>query len=161
MANESKKDFNRMLNEPMEPKIVALDGAAAQKWGGETMVVAPKKDYDELIKEVPCGKLVTTQELRRSIAKKYGTDIACPLTAGIFTNIAAWASYQRTEDITPFWRVVKAKGELNSKFPEYPALQRQKLEAEGFEIIEKRGKYFVKDYERNIIDLAGSDARNR
>ena len=153
MANEDKKDFNRMLNEPMEPKIVTLDEAGAAKWGGTTMVVATKKDYDELIRRVPEGKLVTTNEMRECVAKKYGTEIACPLTAGIFTNIAAWASYQRTTDITPFWRVVKAKGELNSKFPEYPALQKERLEAEGFEVVEKRGKFYVKDYEKHIAQL--------
>lgn len=153
MAKEDKKDFNRMLNEPMEPKIVTLDEAGAAKWGGTTMVVATKKDYDELIRHVPQGKLVTTKEMLECVAKKYGTEIACPLTAGIFTNIAAWASYQRTTDITPFWRVVKAKGELNSKFPEYPALQKERLEAEGFEVIEKRGKFYVKDYEKYIAQL--------
>jgi len=47
--------------------------------------------------------------------------------------------------------VVKAKGELNSKFPEYPDLQKRLLEEEGFEVIEKRGKYFVKDFEKAII----------
>jgi len=151
MANESKKDFNAMLNAPMEPKIVELDDAGAAKWGGRTMVVAPKLDYDELIRQIPAGKLVTTMELRARIAKKYGTEITCPLTAGIFTNIVAWASYQRTTDKTPFWRVVKAKGELNSKFPEYPDLQKRLLEEEGFEVIEKRGKYFVKDFEKAII----------
>lgn len=63
------------------------------------------------------------------------------------------ASYQRSTDITPYWRVVKAKGELNNKFPEYPTLQKQQLEAEGFEIIEKRGKYYVKDLEKSIVGI--------
>ena len=58
--------------------------------------------------------------------------------------------HNNLKDFTPFWRVVKAKGELNGKFPEYPALQKQKLEAEGFTIIEKRGKFYVQDYEHNI-----------
>lgn len=153
MANENKKDFNKMLNAPMEAKIVILEGEQAKKWGGRTMVVAPKIDYDELIKKIPAGKLLSSREVRECIARKHGTEIACPLTAGIFTNIVAWASYQRTENITPFWRVVKAKGELNNKFPEYPELQKQKLEAEGFEITEKGGKYFVKEYENSIAEL--------
>jgi len=151
MANESKKDFNKMLNAPMEPKFVELDDAGAAKWGGKTMVVATKRDYDELIRRIPKGKLATTNELRESLAKKYGTAITCPLTAGIFTNIVAWASYQRESDKTPFWRVLKAKGELNNKFPEYPDLQKRLLEGEGFEIIEKRGKFYVKDFENYIF----------
>jgi len=153
MANESKKDFNKMLNEPMEPKIVNLEGDQAARWGGRTMVVAPKKDYDELIRRIPKGKVLTSNEIRTSIAKKYGTEITCPLTAGIFTNIVAWASYQRETDKTPFWRAIKAKGELNNKFPEYPRLQKQLLEEEGLEITEKRGKFFVKDYEDYIGQL--------
>lgn len=153
MANEDKKDFNKMLNAPMEPKVVELDDAGAAKWGGKTMVVPLKTDYDDLIKQVPEGQLVTTAELRQVVAKKYGTDIACPLTAGIFTNIAAWASYQRKDNPTPFWRVVKAKGQLNEKFPEYPVLQKRMLEAEGFEVEERRGKFYVKDYERFIAYL--------
>jgi len=27
----------------------------------------------------------------------------CPMTAGIFISIAAWASEQRSEDKTPYW----------------------------------------------------------
>lgn len=153
MANENKKDFNKMLNEPMEPKIVTLGAEQAKKWGGSTMVVAPKKDYDELIRQIPEGKLATTKVIREHIAKKFGTEITCPLTAGIFTNIVAWASYQRTEDFTPFWRVLKTKGELNEKFPEYPTLQKHKLEAEGFQIVEKRGKYYVNDFEDFIVNI--------
>ncbi|HJJ48214.1 MAG TPA: MGMT family protein [Methanocorpusculum sp.] len=151
MANEKKKDFNKMLNEPMEVKIVTLEGEQAARWGGSTMVIAPKKEYDAIIKTIPKGKLVTTAELRSCLAKRYHTDITCPLTAGIFTNICAWASYQRSEDITPFWRVLKAKGELNLKFPEYPTLQTKLLEEEGFEIVQKRNRYFVKDFEDSII----------
>jgi len=151
--NENKKDFNKMLNEPMQPKIVALEGESAKKWGGNTMVVAPKKDYDELIKLIPQGKLATTKELRECLARKYKTDITCPLTAGIFTNIVAWASFQRETDGTPFWRVVKTNGELNSKFPEHPNLQKSLLEQEGFEIVEKRNKFFVKDFEQFIFNF--------
>jgi len=153
VANENKKDFNKMLNAPMETKIVELDDAGMLKWGGRTMVVAPKLDYDALIKKVPEGKLVTTKELRENLAKKYSVDITCPLTAGIFVNICAWASVQRDSDPTPFWRVVKAKGELNDKFPDYPNLQKAMLEKEGFEIIQVRNKFFVKNFEDSIIKL--------
>jgi len=153
MANEDKKDFNKMLNDNMEPKMVTLEGEAILKWGGEKMVVATKLDYDELIRKVPKGKLVTTKELRESLAKKYNVDVTCPLTAGIFTNIVAWASYQRENDKTPFWRVVKKNGELNEKFPCYPNLQKSLLEEEGFEIIEKKNKFFVKDYDKSIYEF--------
>jgi len=148
--NEYKKDFNKMLNDNMQPKIVTLEGDSAKKWGGSSMVVAPKKDYDNLIKTIPQGKITTSKELREKLAKNYKTEITCPLTAGIFTNIVAWASYQKKENKTPFWRVIKTNGELNSKFPEYPSLQKHLLEKEGFEIVEKKNKFFVKDFEKFI-----------
>jgi len=44
-------------------------------------------------------------------------DFTCPLTAGIFISIVAWASYQRAENETPCWRTLKTNGELNPKYP--------------------------------------------
>ena len=63
--------------------------------------------------------------------------------------IAAWASYQRSEDETPYWRTLKANGELNAKYPGGIEAQKERLEAEGHTIIQKGRtniKYFVKDY---------------
>ena len=70
MANESKKDFNKQMNHAKDmPKIVELDEKAAEKWGGKTMVIAPPLDYDALMKKVPEGKLITTDILRKTLAK--------------------------------------------------------------------------------------------
>ncbi len=69
------------------------------------------------------------------------------MTAGIFVNIVAWASYQRTVDITPYWWVLKSDGELNVKYPEAIELQKRLLEEEGHTIIKKGTKnikYYVK-----------------
>lgn len=43
------------------------------------MVIASPINYNELMKKVPKGKLITTDILRKSIARKYKTDITCPL----------------------------------------------------------------------------------
>ena len=51
-------------------------------------------------------------------------------------SIAAWASYQRTEDKTPYWRTLKANGELNEKYPEGIEKQKELLEKEGHTIIQ-------------------------
>lgn len=157
MANEDKKDFNAKMNDSKNlPKIVKLDSEAVKKWGGKTMVVAPPIDYNEYMKKVPKGKLITTDILRKTMAKKYKTDITCPLTCGIFVNICAWASFQRTKDITPYWRTLKSNGELNSKYPQGVELQKKLLEEEGHTIIKKGTKnikYFVKDFEKSLIEL--------
>lgn len=157
MANENKKDFNKKMHDNKNlPKIVELDEEASKKWGGKTMVVAPSLDYDKLMKKVPTGKLITTDTLRKAISKKYNVEITCPLTAGIFINICAWASYQRDDNITPYWRTLKSNGELNAKYPEAISLQKSLLEKEGHKIITsgtKNIKYYVENYEESLIEL--------
>lgn len=157
MSNESKKDFNAKMNNSKDmPKVVELNEEATKKWGGKTMVIAPPIDYDDFMKKVPKGKLITTDTLRKAIAKKYNTDLTCPLTCGIFINIVAWASYQRNENITPYWRTLKSDGELNVKYPESLELQKRLLQEEGHTIISKGTKnikYYIKDFKDNLIEL--------
>lgn len=80
------------------------------------MHFAPPIAYDEVMKQVPCGKLITVGAIREYFARKSGADFTEPITAGIFVSIAAWASEQRTVDETPYWRTLKANGELNLKY---------------------------------------------
>ena len=89
-------------------------------------------------------------------AKLNDADFTEPITAGIFVSIAAWASFQRTENETPFWRTLKANGELNAKYPGGVEAQKEKLEAEGHTIIQKGRtniRYYVKDYEEALFEL--------
>ena len=158
MANEDKKDFNAMLHKASDmPKIqIVTDEASIKKYGGERMYFAPPVSYDMIMKKIPYGKVVTVGMIRHYQAKENGADFTDPITAGIFVSIAAWASYQRTEDETPYWRTLKANGELNPKYPGGVEAQRTKLEAEGHTII-RRGRtnirYYVKDYEETAFVL--------
>lgn len=159
MANEDKKDFNAMLHDNKDmPKFQTItDQKSIEKYGGDRMYFAPPIDYDRVMKQVPCGKVITVGEIREYFARISGADFTEPITAGIFVSIAAWASYQRTEDETPYWRTLKANGELNPKYPGGVEAQRTKLEAEGHTIIQKGGKnikYYVKDYEDSIFELS-------
>lgn len=158
MANEDKKDFNAMLHKATDmPKIqIVTDEATIKKYGGEKMYFAPPLTYDEIMKKVPYGQVITVGMIRDYLAKENGADFTDPITAGIFVSIAAWASYQRAEDETPYWRTLKAGGELNSKYPGGTEAQREKLEAEGHAIIRKGRtniKYYVKDYEQAAFIL--------
>ena len=158
MANESKKDFNAMLKDSKDmPKYVKItDEPSIKKYGGDNMYFAPPMAYDEVMKKVPYGKIITVGEIRDYFAKKNNADFTDPITAGIFTSIVAWASYQRDEDITPYWRTLKSDGELNVKYPEGKELQKRLLEEEGHTIISKGTKnikYYVKDFENSLIEL--------
>lgn len=74
-------------------------------------------DYDKVMKRIPYGNVITIGKIRDYFAKLKGADFTEPITAGIFVSIAAWASYQRSENETPYWRTLKANGELNPKYP--------------------------------------------
>ncbi len=159
MANEEKKDFNAMLHRETDmPKIqIVTDEATIKKYGGERMYFAPPVTYDEIMKKVPFGKVITVGAVRDYLAKKNNADFTDPITAGIFVSIAAWASHQRHEDKTPYWRTLKANGELNAKYPGGIEAQKEKLEAEGHTVIargRKNIRYYVEDYEKVLFDLS-------
>jgi hypothetical protein len=120
------------------------------------MFFAPPAAYDQVMKTVPYGKLIAVGQIREAFAKQNGADFTDPITAGIFVSIAAWASEQRSADKTPYWRTLKADGELNPKYPGGVEAQKEKLEAEGHTIV-SRGRtnirYFVKDYEKALFEL--------
>lgn len=158
MANEEKKDFNAMLHKDTDmPKIqIISDEVSIKKYGGERMYFAPPITYDEIMKTIPHGKVITVGAIRDYLAQKNNADFTDPITAGIFVSIAAWASFQRTEDETPYWRTLKANGELNAKYPGGVEAQKEKLEAEGHTIVEKGRKnikFYVKDYEKVLFEL--------
>ena len=158
MANEDKKDFNSMLHKDAGmPKIQILtDEASTQKYGGSRMYFAPPLAYDRIMKTIPYGKVITVGEMRDHLARVNGADFTDPITAGIFVSIAAWASFQRTGNETPYWRTLKAGGELNPKYPGGIEAQKEKLEAEGHTIIQKGRKnirFYVKDYEKVMVHL--------
>lgn len=158
MANEDQKDFNAMLHDSKDmPKYQTItDRRSIQKYGGDKMYFAPPIEYDKIMKRIPYGRLTTVGEIRNYFAKLNGADFAEPITAGIFVSIAAWASFQRTEDETPWWRTLKAGGELNVKYPGGVEIQKGRLEAEGHTIIQKGRsniRFYVKDYEKYLFDL--------
>lgn len=158
MANEEKKDFNGMLHRKTDmPKVqIVTDEKTIKKYGGEKMFFAPPLMYDKIMKKVPCGKLLTAGTIREYLARENQADFTDPMTAGIFISIVAWASHQRTEDETPYWRTIKSDGELNPKYPGGIEAQKERLEAEGHVIIQKGRKnlkYYVKDYEKALFEL--------
>lgn len=155
-----KKSYNEKLNNAKDlPRVqfIGFDDKMAKRFGCGNMLIAAPLEYDEVMKRVPEGKLITSDEIRAYLSQKHNADFTCQLTAGIFINIAAHASQEREDsgsnDITPYWRTLKKGGELNEKYP--GGIDRHKflLEAEGHEISKKGKRYFVKDYERALYQL--------
>ena len=120
------------------------------------MYFAPPLAYDQVMRRIPWGRLTTVGKIREYFARENGADFTDPITAGIFVSIAAWASFQRGTEETPYWRTLKAGGELNPKYPGGVEAQRARLEAEGHVVLQKGRKnitYYVKDYEAALFPL--------
>ncbi len=151
----AQKTFSDHLNDSRDmPKISEItDPKEISRYGGTKLLIAPPLAYDEIMKKVPKGKVITSDYIRSYLAKRHGADNTCPLTAGIFINIAAKASVERGADETPYWRTLKKDGELNEKYPEGIDGQKVRLEMEGHTVIQKGKRYFVKDYKDRFFDL--------
>ena len=98
--------------------------------------------------------VITSDAIRNYLARQFGADSTCPLTAGIFINLAAQASLERGVGTTPYWRTLKKDGELNDKYPDGIDGQKLRLEMEGHTILQKGKRYFVKDYEKSLFVLS-------
>lgn len=159
MANEMNKDFNAMLHNAKDmPKIqVISDTRTIIKYGGSRCYFAPPIDYSNIMAIIPEGSVITVGEIRRYFALRNNADFTDPMTAGIFVQIAAWASEQREDGKIPYWRTLKSGGELNPKYPGGIEAQRALLEQEGHTII-TRGrtniKHYVKDFASVLYNLS-------
>jgi hypothetical protein len=81
-----------------------------------------------------------------------GADVTCPLCTGIFVRIAAETAEEDRAagkaKLTPYWRVITDKGELNEKFPGGSAAAARKLKEEGHRVAAKGKKRVVVDFEQ-------------
>ena len=145
----AKKTFNEKLmdskNMPVVEELTSPE--AIKRAGGSQMLLAPPLAYDEIMKRVPEGSVLTSPQIREYLASRYDADFTCPLTAGIFINIAAHASRERNgENPTPYHRTLKKDGELNEKYPDGIDGQKLLLEMEGHTVVQKGKRYFVENY---------------
>lgn len=136
------------------PKVATIDGKLSRRWGTGTMVIPAPREVNELMRHVRKGKLTTINELREALARKHGVSIACPITTGIFSWIAAHAAEEAAKAgakrITPYWRTLKTGGELNPKYPGGIAALQQRLEAEGHQVVQRGKRWFVADFARSL-----------
>jgi len=139
------------------PKVFPIDEKRSKRWGTGTFVIPAPKEVDELMRRVPKGKLTTINELRAVLARRHGATIACPITTGIFSWIAANAAAESvaagTKITTPYWRTLKSKGELNSKYPGGIAELKRKLTDEGHKVIRKGKRFYAENYEKRLAKL--------
>ncbi|MBZ5553409.1 MAG: MGMT family protein [Acidobacteriia bacterium] len=137
------------------PKVVAIPEKMREKWGTGTLVVPAPHEVDEIMRNVPRGKLITINEIRVVLARKHGATIGCPITTGIFAWIAAHAAEESATKgkrrITPYWRTLKSRGMINEKYPGGAKGQIAKLRIEGHRVSRRGSKYAVEDFEESLV----------
>ncbi len=137
------------------PRVEPITERMSIRWGTGTLVIPAPTEVDEIMKQVPEGKLITVNEIRNALAKKHKATIGCPITTGIFAVIAAHAACEEVKEgktrVTPYWRTLKSDGEINPKYPGGVEDQKARLESEGHRVIRKGKKYLVEGYEKRLI----------
>ena len=157
---KTRKTWQEKLADDKDlPRVVEITDKMSQRWGTGTVVIPAPKEVDEIMRQVPEGKLITINQIRGILAQKHGASIGCPLTTGIFANIAARAAEEAAaegnKDITPYWRTLKVGGELNPKYPGGIEAQAAHLREEGHTIEPSKGKKApkVKDFEKALVGV--------
>jgi alkylated DNA nucleotide flippase Atl1 len=153
-----KKTWSEKLNNSKDlPKVIKIEGKMSKHWGTGTLVVPAPMEVNDLMKQVPKGKLITINEIRESLAKKHKATIGCPITTGIFSCIAARVADEEIgkgkKNVTPYWRTLKSDGTLSEKYPGGTQAQKSLLEAEGHKIVPKGKKWVVRDFKKSLAKI--------
>jgi hypothetical protein len=154
MSHKRKSWQEKLAGNKDFPKVCKIDSTRSKRWGQGTFVIPAPMEVNELMGRVPEGRLTTIDELRKALARRHGTTIACPLTTGIFAwisaNAAAEAETNDQKNANPYWRTLKAKGELNPKYPGGIAGLKRRLSGEGHRVIQKGKHFFVEDFQNRL-----------
>ncbi len=159
MAKKHKSWQEKLADSKDLPKVVEITGKMSTRWGTGSVCIPAPIEVDGIMKEIPKGKLITVNKIREIVARKHGATIGCPITTGIFIGIVARAAEEAAAEgkanITPYWRTLKSKGELNEKYPGGVEAQVIRLRAEGHTI--EMGKNAkprkVKDFEKELVEV--------
>ncbi|MSR32795.1 MAG: hypothetical protein EXR99_14965 [Gemmataceae bacterium] len=148
---KKKKNWREKLHDSKDlPKVIKVEGKMSKKWGEGTVVIPAPIEVDEVMRSVRKGRLITINEIRAVLAKKHRATFGCPITTGIFAWIAAHAAVEGRaageKKITPYWRTLKAGGEINSKYPGGVEAVAKLLIQEGHALVVKGKRWTVKDF---------------
>jgi hypothetical protein len=134
---KKRKTWRQKLEEkhPEHGKIVDVPLKMQNRFLVGKMLIPKPLDIDALIHKIREGKLATVVQIRDKLARDAQANCCCPLTTGIFLRIVAEVAEEDLrngkKDVTPYWRVVRADGSLNGKFPGGVQGQAARLRAEG------------------------------
>ncbi|MCJ7514423.1 MAG: MGMT family protein [Dehalococcoidia bacterium] len=132
-----RKTWRQKLEEkhPEHGKVVDVPPKMQNRFLVGKMLIPKPLEIDALIQRIPEGKLATVFQIRDKLAEDAKANCCCPLTTGIFLRIVAEVAEEDLRNgkkyVTPYWRVIKAGGSLNERFPGGVQAQATRLEKEG------------------------------
>ncbi|MEK9969989.1 MAG: hypothetical protein VW600_12695 [Ferrovibrio sp.] len=106
---------------PHQVKPVPVNIAGMKK--GQVMLVPSVRIVDAFIRRLPKGSRLDPQTLRDRLARRYRTEVTCPITTGFILRIlaeAAWEARQagaKDSALTPVWRVLDDDSLTLKKLP--------------------------------------------
>jgi len=157
MKPKRKSWQEKLADSKGHPTVFEITGRMSKRWGSGTCVIPSPMEVDELMRRVPKGKLTTVEELRKVLARRHSATMACPVTTGIFSWIAAHAAAEAEAEgkkrTTAFWRTLKTGGEVNPKYPGGIAALKRKLSGEGHKVLKKGKRFFVENFDAKLAAL--------
>jgi len=156
---KGKRSWREKLADDKDlPKVSVVPKSLSKRLGTGTFVVPAPREVDAAMKKIRSGELTTIDALRKALAKKHRTTIACPITTGIFAWISAHAAAEAEAEgvkrITPYWRTLKSGGALNPKYPGGLKALAARLKSEGHKITIRGKRWVVADYEQSVVEPA-------
>lgn len=137
------------------PEVKPLPERMQPRHGQGTIVIPSAREVEEAMRKVPEGRLATVMGISEQLAREHGTTIGCTVTTAIFASMAAQAAAEDGQagnpSPTPYWRTLKADGELNLKYPGGLDELMRRLESEGHTVVQRGRRYFVEDFQHKLV----------
>lgn len=118
---KTKKNWSDKMGRPAKPEVKCIDVAYAGAPAGSRMLIPTPRLIDAYLRQIPPGRTIAPEVMRRDLAAEQSADFSCPLTSGIFLRIAAEAALEEmangrtAQEVAPFWRVVDPQSPLAGK----------------------------------------------
>lgn len=75
MAETGKSWQEKLADSKDLPRVVEITGKMSTRWGTGTLVIPAPMEVDEIMKQVPKGKVITIKQIREVVAKRHGATI--------------------------------------------------------------------------------------
>lgn len=150
MSRPAKTWQQRLASYPHLPEVKPIPPAMRARRGDGTIATPSPQEVEAAMRGVPEGRLATVFGIGEAIAARHGASIGCTVTTAIFARMVAHAAAEAHSG-TPWWRTLKADGQLNANYPGGIAAQMDRLEAEGHTVVQRGRRCVVEDFEKKLV----------